>query len=340
MLVGRQVPKFSKKGEVMKKAFTLVELLVVIAIIGMLVGLLLPAVQQAREAARKVQCTNNLRQLSLACHNHTSSHGGDFFPPGIGLEDYGDGTGYGAYGLNVYLLPYLEQMGLYQQIEPTMKTLSAWSYSNQTVKQAQIAMLRCPSWHWPVSSGSLIYYHGVCGAFVTQAEVDALPEGEKLRIPTWYTQDPKTGNSQNVCGKVPRNGIFAFAEKVALSSCRDGLSQTLMLGELYQQDTEGAIPGGCRNWILGNYTHAGMYSLKVIRVGLNEKRARKDSSSDTLDAGNIPFNHFPFRSDHPGGVHFSRGDGSVQFYSEGIETSILKRLATRNGGEVLKEGSF
>src|SRR3954451_24609497 len=127
-----------------KRAFTLVELLVVIAIIGVLVALLLPAIQAAREAARRSQCKNNLKQVGLALHNYESTR--RIFPPGFtSSADTVNGAGKGpGWGWGAYILPYLEESSLFQQID--FKTnIEANSSPNKELRVATLQVSRCPS---------------------------------------------------------------------------------------------------------------------------------------------------------------------------------------------------
>lgn len=319
------------------RGFTLVELLVVIAIIGMLVGLLLPAVQAAREAARKMQCANNLKQNALAIHNYITVSN-EKLPPGIGLRQFsGDDPGNNNFGLHVFLLPYLEQQALYDQIDQTQTVYQFVRTNPQTnpVLQTVIPSYVCPSFGEPplstVSPGGFLYgglttYVGVCGAYLTDSDNANLGDGvTPFTMPTYTT----SGH-----GNIPDNGLFAWCQQISTGTVRDGLSNTLLMGEMVQKDTNGTYPGGNRCWVMGSYwagkTAKATYSIKALRYPVNRHYNRNDSRD-------APFNHFPFRSHHSGGSHFARGDGSVSFHSEGTDLLVLKRLATRSGGEIVQE---
>lgn len=321
-----------------RKGFTLVELLVVIAIIGMLVGLLLPAVQQARESARRMQCSNHLKQIGLAIHNYASANN-NCLPPGVGDQQYASNLDPGCNntGVHTYLLPYMEQNALFQMVdlEVTLSTFLATA-NGDAARNTVIPTFICPSWgEQPVSDvsagfshGALNTYCGVDGSFIEASDNSGLKDGEKMKIPTYVT----SGH-----GKFPDNGIFKFGKKVKAAEVKDGLSNTLMFGEMIQKDRNGAYPGGNRIWLMGDYWAGkgckALYSLKVIRWKLNVECSRNDGGSSSSA---VPFNHFPFRSPHSGGVFFARGDGSVGFLADRTELSILKRMGTRNGEETFE----
>ena len=322
-----------------KKAFTLVELLVVIAIIGMLVGLLLPAVQQAREAARRMQCSNSLKQIGLAVHNFASGNNSTL-PPGVGDREYNNwNPGVNNTGVHTYLLPYLDQMPLYQMIdmETPLHQFLEMTANGRIVRFTEIGTFICPSYSQPHiaerpdywSKGALNTYCGVNGSWITASDNDGLKESEKMTIPT---------PQNSVFGKIPDNGLLKFGKKVKMGEVKDGLSNTLLFGEMVQMDKNGTFPGGNRIWPMGDLnggnSSKALYSVKAIRWPINTKCNRNDSGS-TKDA--VPFNHFPFRSEHSGGVYMARGDGSVNFQSENTDLSVLKRLGTRSGGETVDE---
>lgn len=329
-----------------KKGFTLVELLVVIAIIGMLVGLLLPAVQVARESARRMQCKNKMKQLGTAVHNYMSAYNNEL-PPGSG-HIYYDKTqqywpGYNDFSIHTYLLPYLDQKPLYDVIDSNdgfSKGYMAFvaTANGKAVLMTEISTFLCPSWsedgvcsstNASYEKGALKTYDGVNGAYITDADNSGVKDSGKFKIPTYKS---------SAFGKIPDNGLVRFGEGTKLSSVKDGLSNTFLFGEMIQIDTNGSshskFPGGNRPWLFGCHdnTSRTLYSMKAIRWGLNQECNRDDGGSTNTK---VPFNHFPFRSPHSGGVTFTFGDASVQFMNDETELSILKRLATRDGEEVI-----
>ena len=302
-------------------AFTLVELLVVIAIIGMLVGLLLPAVQQAREAARKIQCSNNIHQLALACHNYASQQA-EKLPPGSSKEALG--TLKSRYGLFAFILPQLEQNALYQQIDfkkPARDYLDGASELAATVVPAFI----CPSFGEAAVStksshefGALSLYDGCAGAIRTAAE----------------NRTPTTKVISRTVGDVPCNGMFEWgSENVRMGMIRDGLSNTLMFGEIPAPRIADCVslnshPYYARSWLCGGVDTSTQpfYSCKVCENPINQPENKANR-----------MNHQPFGSRHPGGAPFAFGDGSVHFLSEGIDFTLYRDLATRNGAEIISE---
>ena len=289
--------------------FTLVELLVVIAIIAILIALLLPAIQQVREAARRSQCQNNLKQIGVSIHNNMDSAGKPGHFP-VGAIDNG------KYGLFTTLLPYIEQMSVYKQIDLN------GSPGSSSQRNTVIALYICPSYPGPAlvttakqtyMYGALSTYQGVAGAIQNK--------GEKIL----------TGSF----GDIPENGMFGYKWARRVSEILDGLSSTLCVGEFVQQDKDPAsdfngFPGNVRAWILGaNDSGYGSYSFKVVKYSIN---AKLDRTKD-----NIPFNHLPFGSHHAGGANFMYADGSCHFLDDDLDLTTYKALATCRGREIIKE---
>ena len=215
-----------------RTGFTLVELLVVITIIGILVALLLPAVQVAREAARRMQCCNNLKQMGLAMHNYASARNG-YFPPGS--------PGALKHGLFTHMLPFLEMQMLYDQLDLTGKTPTDKEPHAFDVVNGYV----CPSWPHPVVytldasgawPGAITTYQGVAGAY---------PNAQP------YTASSGAGN-------IPKNGMFGWQLVRSVAEVKDGLSNTLAIGEFVEIDEKSSsvavwsqVPGAVRPWILG-----------------------------------------------------------------------------------------
>jgi prepilin-type N-terminal cleavage/methylation domain-containing protein len=190
--------------------FTLVELLVVIAIIGILVGLLLPAVNAAREAARRTQCSNNVRQLALAMINYESALGQ--FPAGVtdDDDDFQDGLHNGL----LAMLPYAEEQALYDRYDFGIDWKSG---SNLVVAKAQVAILRCPN-----SNGVIEPDGNLDGA----ASDYALCKGDIAYL----------------CGDALERGIFDLNSATKIRQIRDGLSKTILLGEALSSNLFPAVP--------------------------------------------------------------------------------------------------
>lgn len=289
-------------------AFTLVELLVVITIIGVLVALLLPAVQVAREAARRMQCSNNLKQMGLAMHNYATARDG-YFPPGS--------PGALKHGLFTHMLPYMELQTLYDQLDLSGKTPTDQEAHRSDVVNGYI----CPSWPHPLVytldasgawPGAITTYQGVAGAYPN-------------------TQ-PYTASSGG--GNIPKNGIFGWMIVRNLSEVKDGLSNTLAMGEFVQIDERTSnvtvwsqVPGAVRPWILGGEIDPSLYASKVLVYAIN---ARVDRGTD-----GVPYNHLPMGSFHSGGANFLVADGSVTFLSDSIVLDLYRKLATVAGSEAV-----
>ncbi len=297
-----------------RKGFTLVELLVVIAIIGILIALLLPAVQAAREAARRMHCTNNLKQIGLGVQNYASTNR-DCLP--LGSPDAE------AYGLFFKLLPYIEEQAVHDQVD---MTLPATDVKNNYVREMVIDTYICPSWSDKTTTkittpgsytqGGLLLYQGV---------------GGYLRRP--FGISAAAGVASNN-GDMPFNGMFSWGKKVRLGDVTDGLSSTLLVGEFVQRDADqsswtSGYPGNVRGWMIGGnwYGEPGSYSFKVVSAGVPNQQLDR--------SGGTPFNHLPFGSHHPGGCSFVFGDGSVHFISKDVDPVTFRYMATRNGGETL-----
>ena len=306
--------------------FTLVELLVVIAIIGILIALLLPAVQAAREAARRAHCTNNLKQLALATHNYHDR--ARSFPPGTLLQTFSSGRPrMRGPSLFIFILNEMEQSALSGLLDLS-DPLNNEAGGQSSLSASVLPVLVCPSDaidENPVQHGTGNRWHGL----------------------TSYGGNGGTGgNHRFLCTSVPMRADGMFHETGPLSNpnprqspvrfagVRDGTSNTLFFGERRHADE------AFDNWASGAGEQLiGDYGWWHTCGGL----AIVDATMTTLAPINYEFNASDpdascrrvcaFGSYHPGGANFALVDGSVRFISETIELGDYRALSTRKGGE-------
>ncbi len=314
--------------------FTLIELLVVIAIIGILVALLLPAVQAAREAARRTQCVNNLKQLGLAIHNYHDSF--KTFPPGhISCNTFPNACT-GGVNLNgswltmwaIAILPYIEQQPLADKYN---NNLVNWNLANRPVIQTFVAAYTCPSdintralavpESGPASTAAVNAPYAP-GSYAAVSGVTAVRGGQN-----WDEGNPAPGTNKGILHVNYPNG--ATVERIA--DLTDGSSRTLMVGERHTISRN-------RRRIFWAYSYPA-YSTGSIHLGSPTAFGVPDYSRcfalPPLGAGAHSNDcKRTFASLHPGGVNFSVADASVQFVAKTIDRRILAALVTIQGGEV------
>lgn len=313
-----------------RSAFTLVELLVVIAIIGILIGMLLPAVQQVREAARRTQCMNNLRQQGLALHNFESSY--MHFPPGGSRSGQFQG-GHGGYTWGYFILPYIEQNNLHGQI----RELSGNFPPDPTGGRGSIFCRAHISAGYDIPPERQVLPVFIC-------PTDALPDVRPSQHEDWMCgKSNYAGNigSGHNAGSPYRRGdgfFFRFLESVyEFGSVNDGTSNTIALGEV-SGDTTGNAPGGENPtyplWV-GSPKRGGSNSLSHY-ANLREAWA------------NVPINLFNgggpagdpdlwdrgFGSQHTGGASFVFVDGSTHFLPDGVDLTVYENLGLKADGRV------
>jgi len=317
------------------KAFTLIELLVVVAIIGVLISLLLPAVQYAREAARRAQCTNNLKQIGLAVHNYADAH--ECLAPGyVSLWDdrLQSDTGAG-WGWASFLLPYVEQGELYQSINFDCNI--EWE-ENRTTRLRGVGGYFCPSDDMPS-----IWMSTREGQFTTQ-------DGTVFHniFPIAQTAG---ANYVGVYGigepGVDGDGVFFRNSRIKFQEISDGLSQTAFVGERSRRLNYGR---GFATWT-GSITPAALYScggnVDPDAPPSNNGCHREDACGMVLGhtgEGNGPGalggDVNQFLSEHAQGCNFLFGDGHVRFISGSIDYHLYKALSTRSKGESVAGDAF
>ncbi len=325
------------------RAFTLVELLVVIAIIGILVALLLPAVQAAREAARRTQCMNRLRQLSLACMNHHDSK--KYFPSASTTDLLASSTPanpqYNSYSYIIQILQYMENADVLSQLD--LKQFWNVDPPNKTfLYGTPMPFLRCPS----STDQETTFTDPPSGAGTTELSFlrthYMAVMGAKYQCPNTSTTYPQsTYTLESVPGKPPQcgaggaanNGVIFPYGKVNLKDVTDGSSHTFMIGEISW------LCGPQRIWAVGsasmtvpeNY----IYSAKNILWPLNTA-CRTDPNRPSVPCSLYTNNDMSFGSLHPGGAYFALCDGSVQFFREDVDLNgVLIPMASRKSGETL-----
>lgn len=319
--------------------FTLVELLVVIAIIGILIALLLPAVQAAREAARRSQCTNNLKQMGLGLHNHHDTY--KRFPPGAADNRAPFGTsGGGQWGASwmAYIMPFIELGNAYDaaRLGTNLQyndTIIRQGIGNQNPNgQPTFDVYRCPSSALDAEfclsdPGSMVPdYVGIAGTFNGFGGLTASP--------TNYTSGH--GNSG-------RNGLLYFNSQDRFASATDGSSSTMIVGEVgawlwtsattkvdHRPSVQHGFAMGCAN------SGERVFNTTTIRYGINRFTKPLDANTGITTNSNGMHqnagNNHPLRSQHPGGVNALFGDGSVHFATNSTTDPVLAAWAAKNDG--------
>jgi prepilin-type N-terminal cleavage/methylation domain-containing protein len=320
-----------------RPGFTLVELLVVITIIGILIELLLPAVQAAREAARRAQCTNNLKQIGLALHMHLEAKG--YFPPG----SYWPATGQGFQEATwiTFLLPYIEMGNTYEQADLTLPFGGAGGNPwNSQTSSTPLPLFICPSIGPMPAIVPIAPITTPCFAKGNYAANNGLGPMEELwtaDIPIKRTDTPLPSfvpSGATIPG-VQFAGVFFLNSNLTPADIRDGLSNTAFVSELYPVGSEGSTfdfrgvlhyPEGCL------YHHNDTPNSNVsdrVRSGecISVPAAPCIGSfSGYLDRQLV----MAARSAHPGGVHLLLGDGSARFVSDSVNLGVWQALCTPN----------
>ena len=322
--------------------FTLVELLVVIAIIGVLVALLLPAIQAARESARRMSCESNLKNVALASLNFESAH--KTLPPGSTINKVGGRNGF---SWHVNLLSFLENETLraeiQRQVEAFRKTDAAREpqniYDLQNVNENQVSPYICPSDDEVVDNRNGINlasasYAGIAGSAASRGASEGF-----------------AGDNNGLCGVVNFDGLFFPGSRVALKQIQDGLSNTFLAGERWYQlrawtagafwqvsvlpqPPQGPSEGYCMSG-LKNIDATIPINANLESVGYYKGHEADDRPGEvSADKMTLVYNNLPFGSFHPGGANFSAADGSVSFVAEEIDPQVYAALASKDGGEI------
>jgi prepilin-type N-terminal cleavage/methylation domain-containing protein len=322
---------FSQRHALAKySGFTLVELLVVIAIIGILVALLLPAVQAARESARRSQCTNNLKQMGIAAQNYAGTY--KALPMGYGrtVEHATKPVNFVKEGLFNDLLKYMEEGSVYDQIQFNYYSMGK-QFHQDPVRDIVINAFSCPAWpDARVTSSAPVGYEYQLGAVCTYAGVGGAVYADITMIPSAFGPIPNNG-AFTVKRVVTSSGFQLIGAKRKLSQITDGQSNSFMIGEYVHRNCEfGQLkeepPGNTRPWYLSGFQDA-PYLFKIL----------ENPPNVCVTRNSIQFNYLPMGSFHPGITLFVRVDGSVQPVSNGIDLALYKAFATVRGDEVIGE---
>jgi prepilin-type N-terminal cleavage/methylation domain-containing protein len=325
-----------------RRGFTLVELLVVIAIIGILIALLLPAVQAAREAARRSQCTNNIKQIGLALHNHHDTFGR--FPAGVvrpnaggarqgqptpwwGGSNRGEAQNTGRLGINwlCKILPFVEGQNLYDQFHQGQPINSS---TNLAAARNIVDGYICPS--EPQSDTPLTRY----GNAMARGNYGGNIGRQNTTHFSWT-------NFQSNANR--KKGAFGFDQSARFADFTDGTSNTVAVWEIRVGPTN-QDPRG--TWALGRYGASLVGGCDEVGDchGINDITGNGDDVRDCVDGPAVSGGRdmgcwsggdaqSSPRSMHPGGCHAGMGDGSVQFIRENIHHNVMRALNSAGGGE-------
>ncbi|TWT58355.1 Type II secretion system protein G precursor [Thalassoglobus neptunius] len=345
-----------------RTGFTLIELLVVIAIMAILVALLLPAVQQAREAAHRMQCKNNLLQIGFAVHSYQASH--EVFPPGVvnltgPIEQFPEGY---HHGWLISILPYIEAPNLFSAIDPT---LSIYAEKNLTARKTVISTYLCPS---------------------QSTARNAVPENHGVALSSY------AGNHHPVAAPIDVNnhGVLFLNSRTAYNDIYDGTASTILAGEAIRNPQDLGWASGTRSSLrnggaainetpegsryyndltaiatgqksrdsvdwntqkdFGNGGYGGGYGAGYSGYGGYGTDEAEDEGSMGAEEAEAPvrppepelpasyaFDPGGFGSHHPGGAQFLLCDGSVRFLSENITSLVYRNLLDRADGQNIDE---
>ncbi len=342
-----------------RAGLTLIEVLVVLAIIGILVGLVVPAVQSSREASRRLLCENNLKQIGLALQQFQSAHG--HFPPAAPGQRRKDGETYGphSHAPHVMLLPFLDQVPIYATLNFSLHFGDLCAQpDNETARTSHLAVFLCPSESSPLLSGPT-------GPNSYRANVSPSPYFWDLEVSDSLVEYPGGGG-----------GAFTFLHTIGPANFTDGLSTTAMMSERLMGDGRDSVFTPNRDdWCLGwsdiNYPPVDRLVPLCQRLppGVPPHISSGGHTWFCADFEWTWYNHtvtpnwrgpgckvdrcdilpefssnhggiFGANSAHNGGVNCLLGDGSVRFVRDSIDLRVWRALSTRAGGESLGSSDF
>jgi prepilin-type N-terminal cleavage/methylation domain-containing protein/prepilin-type processing-associated H-X9-DG protein len=341
-----------------RRAFTLIELLVVIAIIAVLIGLLLPAVQKVREAAARMACQNNLKQLGLACHNYHDANGR--LPPG--RKSLGNAQGSAPlatfatdpiilnhHGL-LYLLPYIEQGALYSKFNlkaatgnlvasqpplsypmspgSALSNPDAIASGNAALSANEIKILLCPSdgGDKTIAPGSAYYSPDLTAGKVTaiKTNYDFIAQADGVGRYNWWRNTTLSARY-----------IFGENSETTLPDIADGTTNTLLMGEQTLELFNGVTSSWAyAGWVSVGIDPVGKWNVTFPAQGLNIWNYNNNTSPLNNQVGRRA-SWYNAASLHTGGVNFVMADGSVRFIQQSIDIPNLSRLSRMADGEVI-----
>ncbi|UUO06076.1 DUF1559 domain-containing protein [Blastopirellula sp. J2-11] len=332
-------------------AFTLVELLVVIAIIGVLIALLLPAVQQARESARRMQCTNNLKQIGIGLHNYHDTLGS--FPSGyVSYNKYGsisslptgdyDATTWDAapgWGWGKLILPYVEQTGLAAALDNRRKV---WDATHQAGAQTKVEMFLCPSSAGPTDPLLVVDDAGVAldkgaGSIYLGRSHYVVSHGQEE---CWGDASGPSGGYNGDAGKIA-DGPFFRNSNTRFRDVVDGLSNSVFCGEhtsrLSDKTWVGVVPGAFVHPRINSPDNGAESAATLVLVHSGPAIGEQDAlGNPIIHPPNFPTLHVgQMQSEHTGGANVLLGDGSVRFISEVVNRQLFAAMTSIAEGEVV-----
>ncbi|WP_164101093.1 DUF1559 domain-containing protein [Candidatus Laterigemmans baculatus] len=344
----------------MRRAFTLIELVVVVAILGAVAALLLPAVQSARGSARRIACSNHLRQLGLAAQNFETVH--EHLPPGLTTNHSYDPDGFHGNTCFAFLLPYLEQTALAEawDYEETLEAAIAntrdpddGTRSRRAASATVLEILRCPAdllGDGPVEldyarTGYSTGYFGISsyvGNGGTHSTYFGDPEMQADGV--FYM----TGELSKPYAD--QDALQPGAAPCAIADIRDGLSQTLLFGERFHHDPtfdrllhENGLYSRypIRKWGAWGWTGGANGTTHVLASARANAPINfivpAELEPERIGYAMVNLRMSAYGSGHPGGAQFALCDGSTRFISETVPLVVLQALATRSGGEVVND---
>ena len=314
-----------------RRGFTLIELLVVIAIIAVLVALLLPAVQQAREAARRTQCKNNLKQMGLALHNYESTF--RVFPPSctsglnVGAWMYNpanpsDPTTH-LHSFASLILPYIDGGNIYDMIN---YDVSSMDVANRDIASTQIPVYLCPTYNGPTVALDPMY--------TTTIGYD------NYAVRNYTAMGGRTAFSLSGAPGTSPEGVMYPGSSTGIGDIIDGSSNTVMLAETREELVAAWIDGSFAS-VVARWLNLASPTLEGTSVSINYGGNEPNPNGvpptkvyfQSIFPG-VPTQVWGPSSQHEGGAHHLLADGSVHFLGENLDVEVYDALSTRNGDEI------